>query len=374
MCPSQNMSTQKCTSCSRAPQAESEFLDKFGRSCNLCLKCRLKTAKNRKSGRDRKCEHCAKQPTFSFPGVKPGIRCSDHKDSGMVNVMSLKCSRENCDIQPCYNFPSELFGIVCATHKKDGMINLRERSCETKCCLKKPFYNFSTETKGRFCREHALDGMIDVLSHSCANEECNKRATFNHPGQKAKFCATHKSEEMIDVKSKRCKTSMCDVITGTKEYCSRCTSYMFPHNPSRFKTRENAVGKFLRETYPDKDILHDKRVECHLYRPDFVFDLGSHTIVVEIDENQHKTYDTSCDNKRLMSIFQGLGSRPMVMIRFNPDAHKGAKGCWTKDGTLVSGGRPWAKRLGVLKTRIDHWLYQNPEREITFEHLFFDGY
>lgn len=368
------MSSKKCTSCSRAPQPESEFLDKFGRSCNVCIKCRLKTAKNRKLGGDRKCEHCGKQPAFNFPGVKPGIRCSDHKDSGMVNVMSLKCSHENCKIQPCYNFPKELFGIVCATHKKDGMINIRERSCETKDCLKKPFYNFSSETKGRFCKEHALDEMIDVLSHSCAIEECNKRATFNHQGQKAKFCATHKSDEMIDVKSKRCKTPMCDVITGTREYCSRCSSYMFPEGPSQFKTRENAVGKFLRESYTDKDITHDKRVDCHLYRPDFVFDLGSHTIVIEIDENQHKTYDISCDNKRLMSIFQGLGSRPMVMIRFNPDAYAGAKGCWTKDGTRVSGGRPWAKRLGILKTRIDHWLHQEPDREITFEHLFFDGY
>jgi len=306
MYPSQNMSTQKCTSCSRAPQAESEFLDKFGRSCNVCLKCRLKTAKNRKSGGHRKCEHCGKQPVFNFPGVKPGIRCSDHKDSGMVNVMSLKCSHENCKIQPCYNFPKELFGIVCATHKKDGMINIREHSCETKNCLKKPFYNFASETRGRFCKEHALDGMIDILNDSCSNDECNKRATFNHPGQKAKFCATHKSDEMVDVKSRRClhegcvtvpvfalpgskkglfcrihkkpnmedvknprcKTPMCDILTSGKEHCYRCTSFMFPDMPTRFKTRENAVGKFLRETYPDKDILHDKRVECHLYRPD----------------------------------------------------------------------------------------------------------
>jgi hypothetical protein len=185
---------------------------------------------------------------------------------------------------------------------------------------------------------------------------------------------------MIDVMNPRCKTPMCDVIiTGGeryKGYCARCFSYTFPdeQGSKRFRTRENAVGSFLRETYPDMDIVQDRRVECHLYRPDFVFDLGSHTVVVEIDENQHRSYDTSCDNKRLMSIFEGLGSRPMVMIRFNPDAYTGTRGCWTKDCTLVDGGRPWKRRLEVLRDRIDDWLGKEPGREMTIEHLFFDGY
>jgi hypothetical protein len=122
-----------------------------------------------------------------------------------------------------------------------------------------------------------------------------------------------------------------------------------------------AVRDFLRKTWPDCDITHDKRVDCHAYRPDFVFDLGSHTIVIEIDENQHRSYDTSCDNKRLMSIFEGLGSRPMVMIRFNPDSYEGHRGCWTK-------------RLGTLEERIEFWFDNEPDRELSVEHLFFDGY
>ena len=35
---------------------------------------------------------------------------------------------------------------------------------------------------------------------------------------------------------------------------------------------------------------------------------------VEIDENQHTNY--SCENKRTMEIFNDLGRRPLVMIRF----------------------------------------------------------
>jgi hypothetical protein len=109
-----------------------------------------------------------------------------------------------------------------------------------------------------------------------------------------------------------------------------------------------------------------------LYRPDFVFDMGSHTIVIELDENQHKSYDTSCDNKRLVSIFQGLGSRPMVLLRFNPDRYETTGGCFRKDGSIVGKGNEWITRTSSLKSRIDHWLAAQPEREITIEHLFFD--
>jgi hypothetical protein len=135
-----------------------------------------------------------------------------------------------------------------------------------------------------------------------------------------------------------------------------------------------AVCEFLKKTFPECDITHDRRVECHAYRPDFVFDLGSHTVVIEIDENQHRSYDTSCDNKRLMSIFEGLGSRPMVMIRFNPDSYTGHRGCWTKDNKLVDDGGPWAKRLETLKDRVGHWFNTEPDRELSVEHLFFDSY
>ena len=330
----------------------------------------------------------------------------------MVNVVQKNCEHKGCTKQPCYNLPTEHFGKFCATHKTKDMVNVRERRCEYDGCIKKPFYNLPSETKGRFCAEHIEDGMIDVLSDLCNHDGCNKRSTFNHPGQKPKFCGTHKEDGMVDVKTrrceyngcmtvpvfnlpgkkrgrfclkhkepgmedvknKRCKTHMCDIILAgsSKDYCARCTSYMFPDQPSYFKTREMKLKEYLTQQYSDKTITHDKHVECHRYRPDFVFDMGSHTIVIEIDENQHRSYDTSCDNKRLMSIFEGLGSRPMVMVRFNPDRYDNTQGCFKRDGQLSGTGQEWKKRTGRLKERIDHWISTQPDREISVEHLFFD--
>jgi hypothetical protein len=147
---------------------------------------------------------------------------------------------------------------------------------------------------------------------------------------------------------------------------------MFPDQPSHYKTRENSVGMFLRNAFPDITLTQDKRVECHLYRPDFVIDMGSHAIVIEIDENQHKSYDTSCNNRRLMSIFEGLGSRPMIMIRFNPDGYDNVPSCWTRNHTLVN-EKDWNERLETLRERIVYWMDNEPERELSFEHYFFGG-
>lgn len=410
------METKRCSSCSRGPQANDQFLDKFGRTCTVCLKCRLKTQRLRKPDKKHAvCKLCPKNPYFNFPGNKQGVFCAEHKEPGMVNVKSMKCEHDDCNVQPCFNFPEELFGRFCATHRSEGMVNVRERSCEHEGCSKKPNFNTPGEIKARFCKEHALEGMTDVLCDKCSHEGCTSRAIYNiwpakrgvrcfehrtedmmnikttkcsHDGcftipvfglpgsKRGLYCRDHKTHEMIDVKNARCKTPMCDIIMpGNKEgYCARCSVYMLPDAPTskRFKTREMAVRDFLRKTWPDCDITHDKRVECHAYRPDFVFDMGSHTIVIEIDENQHRSYDTSCDNKRLMSIFQGLGARPMVMIRFNPDSYTGHRGCWTRDNKLVDDGRPWAKRLEVLKERVGHWFDTEPARELSVEHLFFD--
>jgi len=407
------METKKCFSCKRSPQTLDQFLDKFNRPCLTCLKCRVRTQRNRKPhAHTRICEDCPKQSVFNFPGFATGIRCVEHKKPGMINVVQKICYHDGCMKQPCYNLPNEHFGKFCASHKTSEMINVRERPCEFNGCIKKPFYNAPSETKGRFCNEHKEDGMIDVLSDSCRHENCNKRATFNHPEQKAKFCSNHKEDEMIDVKTRRCehedcmivpvfnlpgtkrgvfcfehkkdgmedvrnprcKTPMCDIILSySKNYCARCSAHLFPDQPSRFKTREIKLKDYLVTEYPDKTIIHDKRVECHLYRPDFVFDMGSHVIVIELDENQHKTYDTSCDNKRLMSIFQGLGSRPMVMIRFNPDKYDSVPGCFKKDGQLSGNGKEWKLRTAKLKSRIDFWMNSQADREIIIEHLFFDS-
>lgn len=408
------MDLKKCSHCSRAPQPVANFINDVGKETKTCLKCRLKGKRNdskpERRNRYDQCEQCTKISVFNLPGLKKGRFCAEHKEEDMINIASLKCKYESCQTQPCYNFPGILYPEYCTKHKMDGMINVRERPCEFPECLKKPNYNTPGETRGRFCKTHKDSDMVNVLSNHCQHEGCTLRASYNYLGLKkgvycnfhkkqeminivskrcefeecfkipvynspdlkvGRFCFDHKHENMIDVINKRCQTPMCDImLVNGKNYCARCFAYMFPDQPSHFKTRENSVGNFLRRTFPGITLTQDKRVECHLYRPDFVIDMGSHTIVIEIDENQHKSYDTSCNNRRLMSIFEGLCSRPMIMIRFNPDGYDNVRSCWTRNHTLAN-EEDWNKRLGTLRDRVVYWMNHGPERELTFEHLFF---
>ena len=103
---------------------------------------------------------------------------------------------------------------------------------------------------------------------------------------------------------------------------------------------------FIEEFKEIVTMIFDKQVDggCSRRRPDVRIDFGSHIVVIECDENQHegKAY-TSCDSKRTMEIFKDCGSRPIVFIRFNPDAYE-------EDGIKNAGCfKPTTKGLSVNK-------------------------
>lgn len=58
---------------------------------------------------------------------------------------------------------------------------------------------------------------------------------------------------------------------------------------------------------------------CSKKRPDVYFEMVKHCVIVEIDEHQHNTYDDSCECARINEIVNGIGGKPVVIIRFNPD-------------------------------------------------------
>jgi hypothetical protein len=143
-----------------------------------------------------------------------------------------------------------------------------------------------------------------------------------------------------------------------------------------YKVQERAVQDFLEEAYPEHDIEFDKQVSggCSSKRPDAVFELFTHVIVVECDENQHHGY--SCENKRMMEISQDFGYRPVVFIRFNPDRYDKNIGCFdrTVSGMLVINHDEFERRALRLKECIDSFMYPNepPSKTLIEEFLFYN--
>jgi len=184
-----------------------------------------------------------------------------------------------------------------------------------------------------------------------------------------------------------CKTSNCETHGHKKYngYCLPCCIQVHPEiEVSRnYKTKEKDVVDRIKQTFPNFDWVADKKVEdgCSARRPDLLLDMGSHIIIVEVDENKHDTYDCSCENKRLMQISQDLQHRPIVFIRFNPDAYTNkdgivVKSCWkmNKLGVLQimkTKEKEWEERIEVLKQQIQYWIYNQVVKTVEIIELFY---
>ncbi len=185
--------------------------------------------------------------------------------------------------------------------------------------------------------------------------------------------------------SKLCKSSWCETKGNLKynSYCLSCCVNLFPEiEVSRnYKTKEKAVAEKILEFFPNFTWYMDKRIEdgCSKRRPDFLLDMGTHIIIIEVDENQHTEYDCSCENKRLMEISQDLSHRPIVFIRFNPDGyvnHNGTKikSCWklTKLGVMtLQNKKEWVERIQTLIEQIQYWIDNPTTKTIEIIQLFY---
>ena len=168
-------------------------------------------------------------------------------------------------------------------------------------------------------------------------------------------------------KSEWCETQITNPIY--QGYCAYCYINLFPDDPicRNYRTKEKTVVDFIKEVYPDFTWVTDKQIkdDCSKRRPDLLLDLGHRVIIVEIDENQHKTYNETCENKRLMELWQDVYHRPIVFIKFNPDDYEedGEKieSCWKTDkrsGVLQINKEKkeeWNDRLNYLKDMIKYW-------------------
>ena len=110
--------------------------------------------------------------------------------------------------------------------------------------------------------------------------------------------------------------------------------------------------------------------------------MGDQVIIIEVDENQHKLYDSTCENRRLMEISQDIHHRPIVFIRFNPDDYytmgNHIKSCWSynkRNGIIYIPKKmqeEWNLRLKQLDDTVEYWYQHRTSKTINIVHLFFN--
>jgi len=352
----------------------------------FCSNCAYEGMVNVK---DKLCIICnKKRPSFNSYGEKVPIYCGDCKTDLMININCDICEFEGCNENAWYNYENEIKVKYCKKHSLENMINLKVNLC-IECNIIASF-NYSNGKYPIYCFEHKKENMINIIYHSLC-KECSNRASFNYYGEKTPiYCSIHKDSTMVNVCHKLCNTHLCGTIVSEKYdgYCMICFINLFPDKPitMNYLTKETNVRNFILENFGDLTWIVNKKIQdgCSKRRPDLLLDLGYQIIIIEIDENQHINYDSSCEYKRLVDISDDLGNRPIILIRFNPDDYiledgNKIQSCWNINNKGLctikrNYQKEWKDRLNILKETITFWL--NPENKtedlIQMIHLFFD--
>jgi hypothetical protein len=229
--------------------------------------------------------------------------------------------------------------------------------------------------------------MVNIRDKRCIHRGCKTQPNYNYDGETTPiYCSVHKLDRMNNIKSKKCIT--CNKQTSNKRYegyCFRCFVLTYPDRPNarNYKNKEIRVADFIKERFPHIEWCTDQIVGgCSKRRPDIYIDLLTHIVIIEIDENQHTDYDTTCEYKRMEEISEDFAARPIVFIRFNPDSYYNAAGQkikspWTLNNAglcvITDENLPeWARRLTVLEEVVKHHIENICEERAHIEHLFYD--
>jgi hypothetical protein len=228
----------------------------------------------------------------------------------MIDVKNKRCIYENCMKQPTYNLPTETKALYCFEHKTPDMINVSNKNCQHAKCKETAIFGFINK-RSQYCLSHKLPNMINlVLENKCSVLDCDNE--YCHVIKTDKYCNAHvPSEESGMVVKRLCK--YCDIKEDATFVCKDCKKIQ--------NKKEWAIVRHLRKSidtifeYNSSKMLQG----CSKKRPDIFFDLPTHCVIVEVDENQHNTYQDSCECARINEIVNGIGGKSVIFIRYNPD-------------------------------------------------------
>jgi hypothetical protein len=347
------------------------------------------------------------QPVFNYEGQNQGIYCTKHKKPEMINVRKQRCQYDGCiGIRPVFNYEGQKRGIYCAQHKKPDMVDVISKRCQDDGCTgTRPLFNYEGQKRGIYCAQHKKPGMVDVVSKRCQENGCiTTQPRYGKPGDNPRFCSQHRKTGMIVNPKKMCiedkcseiaiygivqathcvihrlagednligqlcvKCGLIDIVNDSKE-CDTCdTRAQHTHKRSRL-AKQRHVKLWLDDDPELNDYeLYDRIIDggtCGMERPDFLYDCGTHAMVLEVDERQHigVGYTEWCTCSRMINVGQSKGM-PIVFIRYNPDHYKTTRG---RQATI-------AKRRDVLLRWLRYLKTTPPNYFSSVYQLFYDGY
>jgi hypothetical protein len=300
---------------------------------------------------NKTCEHqgCSVRPNYGLEKGK-ATHCATHALSEMWNVKSKTCAYDGCNVKPSYGMAKGK-ATHCAAHALSEMWDVLSKTCAYDGCSVIPTYGLE---KGRptHCATHASPSMWDVMHQICIHQDCKSRASYGTNLLGKVFCAKHKDIaqhwKVTTCSESRCKRTATHSETGQlpfvycdnhapQEYfscieqrCKKCGFELLCDEEQMclvscssihegyVKRTENAMNDFFEKKSLTFTRDNAPAGSCTRRRPDFVFKTLYGVIIVENDENQHKSYVQDCEVNRMIELHQAFGEA-VHFVRFNPD-------------------------------------------------------
>jgi hypothetical protein len=256
------------------------------------------------------------------------------------------CIIKECKNVKTYNFDG-LEPEYCRVHKTDNMINVRHERC-SECRFQASFGFLESNIRER-CSIHRMDGMINLKHKNiiCVSPHCTEARTPNLNG----YCSVK-----------------CYINDNIHEYVYK--------DDSGILYKEYLLFKHLKQTYSHNIIWN--KIFCCGYRPDFRISFDTFTLIIELDEYQHKSYDKKEEIDRIENMYY-TSNIPLVIIRFNSDTYVGNKisvrSPFTKN--ILTNEVEWTNRLQRLNDTIQKYITDGLNNIVPstyqIDYLFYDS-
>lgn len=340
-------------------------------------------------------EKCKIQASYGSPSDRKVLFCKNHKSNDHIDLRSQKCQHIEegirCSTQASFGSEKDKKKLFCREHKRQDDIDLKSQKCKFQSdngqkCINQAIYG--TNYNKDFCSEHKNNQHVENRSRKCIfknsdNTYCNKVASFGT--KKRTFCSLHRTQNCNRLAGYNCKN--CEITeahygkNNKREYCAPCFAELHPESVQgrMYLIKQKAIVEFLKKHFTissvDKVIKGGKSKR----RPDIIIDCGSFVIVIEIDELQHNNgkYDSELYSIRNQEIYEDLGSRQIIFIRFNPDSYKiGSKkfkGCF--DSKNEKEYKIFNERMVTLVSTVEKIQKEGiiDDKKISVQYLYYDS-
>ena len=312
----------------------------------------------------KRCECGKSAPYFGQPHDKRATWCAScpNKLPNAVDIISKRC--ECGKAQASLGAPGEKKLRWCKACPKKSVDAFDVTRTRCGCGKFRAKYGLPGHS-ATCCFKCKLPGMCFYPMRKCSN--CKSLAT--HGTIERKRCETHAKEGDVNLVERPCSSCGLSEVLNSNLRCNNCEPSIYKKYTKRKETHIRDV--LIANGIEFKQDQIPNGTQCGKERPDFEIECKNqdgvltHYILLEVDEDQHKSYPCECEQRRMINITQTYGGVPIFWIRYNPDAFRLPNAL---KGTISEN-----KREGHLLEWIRWSMHHSPKNLAEVLHLFYDG-